>query len=355
MQIYLPDVAPVINNHEEEIADEEDVKIVRLESCAEDDDEEVHVGEPDDSADMPPGEGWPEEIAPPERGSVIVLKKECSSSSLQPAGQPSVGELENILRDHRQAGQEEEGEMQILETFHFRGQHGGVQKITFVAENGGAVRGTVIGGQVITDQICQLLESWNGVPPPALQEIQITGVGDEASTPTGNLLKLLEFQVGTNSLAADGPTPPLPVLVDDIKMKEHNRQQQQQPQRQSPSKAAVLAASSSYTKKLISRSVKHGDGGRVSTGTQASSWTKMAAERVKVARSKLITPRDLSASADIEGGGHVGGSPADLLLARTQISTLHTWDSQQRRSIGTQVLYNWPVDGRQSTEFSALP
>jgi hypothetical protein len=231
-------------------------------------------------------------------------------------------------QEEEQEEGEQQEELQILEIV--TGEHGGVQQITVVANK---LASGAANKHVISDQIRQLFTSWGSVHPPEAGETSLT-----TDVPKATLLKLLELQVDDVSPAIN--SEPARIVLqsekDNLKMAavDHENPQLLRP----ATKAAALAALNSYTKKQISKSMAHPATGRVSTGTQASSWTKMAAERVKVARNKLIVPRVLppadtdpdSSGPAAKVGGHFG--------AEENISSIsQTLSDLQRRSIGTQV------------------
>jgi hypothetical protein len=252
---------------------------------------------------------------------------------------------QQIEEEHEVGKQEEEGgelveeeqeegdqeELQILEIV--TGEHGGVQQITVVANK---LASGAANKHVISDQIRQLFNSWDSVQPPEEGETCLT-----TDVPKATLLKLLELQVEDASPAINSEPPRIVLQSEKNNLNKMAAVDNENPQllRPASTKAAALAALNSYTKKQISKSMAHPATGRVSTGTQASSWTKMAAERVKVARNKLIVPRVLpcppadpepdSSEPAARVGGHFG--------TEENISISQTWSDLQRRSIGTQV------------------
>jgi hypothetical protein len=248
-----------------------------------------------------------------------------------------VGKLEEKEGERVEEEQEdgEQEELQILEIV--TGEHGGVQQITVVANklaNGAANK------HIISDQIRQLFNSWDSVQHP-VQRLEAGETSLTTDVPKATLLKLLELQVDDASPALNSEPPRIVLQPEknNLKMAAVDNENLHL-LRPASTKAAALAALNSYTKKQISKSMAHPATGRVSTGTQASSWTKMAAERVKVARNKLIVPRVLPCPpADPEPdssrpaarvGGHFG--------TEENVSSIsQTWSDLQRRSIGTQV------------------
>jgi hypothetical protein len=245
-----------------------------------------------------------------------------------------VGEQEEEGGERVEEEQEdgEQEELQILEIV--TGEHGGVQQITVVANK---LASGAANKHVISDQIRQLFNSWDSVPP-RVQRLEAGETSLTTDVPKATLLKLLELQVDDASPVINSEPPRIVLQSDKNNLKIAAVDNENLPLlRPASTKAAALAALNSYTKKQISKSIAHPATGRVSTGTQASSWTKMAAERVKVARNKLIVPRVLpSADTDPDSsepaarvGGHFG--------AEENISISQTLGDLQRRSFGTQV------------------
>jgi hypothetical protein len=188
---------------------------------------------------------------------------------------------------------------------------------------------------IISDQIRQLFNSWDSVQHPEVGETSLT-----TDVPKATLLKLLELQVDDVSPAINSEPPRIVLQSEKNNLKMTPADNENLQLLRPATKAAALAALNSYTKKQISKSMAHPATGRVSTGTQASSWTKMAAERVKVARNKLIVPRVLPcppADPDPDSSGPAARVGGQFGTEENISSISQTLSDLQRRSIGTQV------------------
>jgi hypothetical protein len=242
----------------------------------------------------------------------------------------------------------EEDMLQIFEIV--TGQNGGVQQITVVANNGTQNRQSVN-----TDQIRQIINSLDsGGSPVAARKVGTAGESVAAEA-AGSVVKILQLQVvaADEETRAEGQRQRISKNEDLSAAFAAHHLQQEEAMPPPAVKSAYLAARQSYTRKWISRSVKHVAEGRTSTGTQASTWTKMPDERTKVARNKLIRPSapltqqqqqqvtegdNMAAATGAKSiGGTATGDVGNDFLSNISIAEL--WEDQQRRSIGTQVSF----------------
>ena len=406
MQIFLPDIMPAIRDKEDKEEEETSVRIVKLdehfcEKVDDDEDSSADPGEMDSSEyrvvepaaeEQQPILAWEEygghkdalveQRVTSVRESVIVGPPVRQEEAIITSGEEDTGNRQAQERDEMEEEEEEEqGEdmLQILAIV--PGEHGGVQQITVVANNGAA--GIIGGGgggsrqSVISDQIRRLFTGWEegaaqqenfpsseaeGESAPMAAMVGRGGEGGESKG--GSVLNILQLQMvagnASGRVAGDYQTLPADtsrprhILINHDELKgavaavEH---EELLPGLIPATKATLLATRESYSKKSISRSVEHSAEGRKSIGTQASSWTKMAADRVKVARHKVIRPRgggpadaaldsqQLRTVAFQSGGGEAtapeDGGSAGLSSSISMVELLG--DQQQRRSIGTQV------------------
>ncbi len=257
-----------------------------------------------------------------------VEQEEDVSEQMEEVGEQMEEEQEDGELQEEQEGGEQE-ELQILEIV--TGEHGGVQQITVVANK---LASGAANKHVISDQIRQLFNSWGSVQPPEAGETSLT-----TDVPKATLLKLLELQVDDVSPAINSEPPRIVLQSEKKNLNKMAAVDNENLQllRPASTKAAALAALNSYTKKQISKSIAHPATGRVSTGTQASSWTKMAAERVKVARNKLIVPRVLPPADPDPDSSKPAARVVGHFGTEENISISQTVSDLQRRSIGTQV------------------
>ena len=358
MQIYLPDVAPMAAASQDE--DTEAVQILKLDNYESEEDEDgednevVENGGCDDSVDVinsdymseqPRVIIWPAE-ADDERCSFEAAQRSERGSVIVQPPPPCPEEQEDStdgLEEAEEVGRESRGVLQILEIV--TGEHGGVQQITVLANNTGENGGG--GGShhqsVLSDQIRQLLNSWDDGEPSieGHNSSSSTGGALAAGKESSAMLKILKLQVV--AAAGDSNRDEATSIAndnDDLELGAPSQPLQ-------PSKAATLISRQSYTKKEISKSVEHVAEGCKSRGTQASSWTKMAEERLKVARHKLIRPRAAHASSQKSSGNDVDPARQEEESAAvspdfpSDISVLLIFEDQRLRSFGTQVSYRF--------------